>query len=73
MILILIGIILCVISLYIRFAPQGQLIPSSPEVPSTPTVHWSTEVELQLSIAPLKPPKRGPLLAIKPHIICLVI
>ena len=62
----------------VRFAPQDQLIPSSPNtpttsiVPSTSTVHWSTEVPAAQRTTPVvnrtaEAPKKGPFLVIKPH------
>jgi hypothetical protein len=65
----------------VRFAPQDQLIPSSPDVPttsivpSTPaiqSVHWSTEVPADSRTTPgvnrtAEAPKKGPLLVIRPH------
>src|ERR1700722_1725021 len=62
----------------VRFAPQDQLIPPSPSVlttsivPSTPTVHGSMEAPAAPRTTSVinrtaEPPKKGPLLAIKPR------
>lgn len=64
-------------SIVVRFAPQDQLIPSSPDVPttsivpSTSTVHWSTEAPATPCTTSVvnrtaKAPKKG-LLAIQPR------
>jgi hypothetical protein len=62
----------------VRFALQDQLIPSSPNtpttsiVPSTSTVHWSMEVPAAPRTTPVvnrtaEVPRKGPFLVIKPH------
>ena len=63
----------------VRFAPKDQLIPSSPDaltppnIPSTPTVYRSTDVPeapraTSVVNRTAEPPKKGPLLAIKPRL-----